>query len=77
MPSGDSAARGRASSVHLLGVGIAKAKAWLRVMATTQAWCIGFWQSGAPVLRAEQVPDGEQSPPGFYSPPLFSHHSWE
>ncbi len=67
--------RGCVPSMCSFSVGIAKAKASFQEPTTTQARSAGFWESGAPVLLAGQVPDGEQSRPGFYSLPLFSHHS--
>lgn len=73
MPPGDSATGGCVSSVYPLTVGIRKAKACFQVTATKQAWAVR--ESGAPVLLAGQVPDGERSLPGFYSLPLFSHRS--
>lgn len=45
MLQGDSATRGCVSSVYPLSVGIAKAKACFRAMATKQARSIGFWES--------------------------------
>jgi len=74
-PPGGSITGGRVSSVDPRNVGITKAKACFVGMATTQAWRRGFWESRAPVLLAEQEPDGERSLPGFCSLLLFSRRS--